>query len=135
MRVAMPVWSDRISPVFDVAQRLLVVELDGGSEQGREEMPLTETDPFRRTAALGRANVNVLICGGISRPLEQMLVASGVEVIAQTCGPVEAVLGAFQSGELSQPRFLMPGCCGRRRFRGGRGFGGGWASAFEGNER
>jgi predicted Fe-Mo cluster-binding NifX family protein len=63
----------------------------------------------------------VLICGAISRPLEAMLLSAGVEVIPQTCGPVEEVLKAFMSGKLTEKAFLMPGCCGRRRrFHDGR---------------
>jgi hypothetical protein len=55
------------------------------------------------------------ICGGISWPLEVMLLSARVEVIPQTCGSVEDVLKAFMSGRLTEQAFVMPGCCGRRR--------------------
>ena len=44
-----------------------------------------------------------------------MLVSKGMEVIPHACGPVEDVLRAYVSGQLTDEAFLMPGCCGRRR--------------------
>ena len=129
MRVAVPVSAERVSPVFDVAERLVLVDLEGPSELRREEVPLREQDLAQRARHLAQLGVDVLICGAISQPLETMLLAAGVEVVPHICGDLEAVLEAFRSGELENETFVMPGCCGRRRrFRGGggrcrRGFG------------
>jgi predicted Fe-Mo cluster-binding NifX family protein len=125
MNVAIPTLEDRISPVFDVAQAIVVVELDGNRELGRQTVPLHSRDFARRGAELSQYGVTVLICGALSRPLEEVLCAAGIRVIPQTCGPVEEVLRAFAAGRLDDRAFLMPGCCGRRRRRqrgGGRGF-------------
>lgn len=120
MRVAVPTWSGRISPVFDVARRLLLADIEDGEEAGREEAAIDDTDLARRAGRMAALGVDVLICGAISRPLEALLVSAGVQVIPGTCGPVEDVLNAFAAGSLQDGAFLMPGCCGRRRrFRGG----------------
>ena len=113
----MPVWAGRISPVFDVAGRLLLVDFDNGVEVGREEEALDQRDPSGRVRRLAQLGPDVLICGAISRPLELMLMAAGVQVIPQTCGPVDAVLQAFATGRMDPQTFLMPGCFGRRRGR------------------
>ena len=135
MKVAIPIWNGRISPVLDVARHLLVVEIDGGVEAGRREEAIDGTDLARRAERVIRAGVDVLICGAISRPLETMLVASGVEVIPHTCGPVEDVLRALLTGQFTAESFLMPGCCGqRRRFRRGR-LGDGGAPPFADGQR
>ena len=124
MKVAIPHWQGRVSPVFDAATRLLVVEMGDGRESGQGDWPLTATDPTQRAAELSRSGTDVLICGAISWPLEMAVSSEGIEVIAQVCGQVEEVLSAFLEGRLSDPAFLMPGCCGRRRrFRGGHGRG------------
>jgi len=126
MRIAIPQWQGRVSPVFDVAANLLLVDVADTREVGRQEVPLTAVHPAYRAQELARLPVNVLICGAISRPLEMAVCSLGVQVIAQVCGQVEEVLKAFLEGRLSNPVFLMPGCCGRRRRlqRGrGRGFG------------
>ena len=122
MRVALPIWMDRISPVFDVAGRLLVAELDGQSVQDQAERPLDVAEPGARAKRLSEMGVDVLICGAISRQLEARLTAAGVSVIGQTCGAVGEVLDAYLNGRLEEPRFAMPGCCGNRhRARGGNG--------------
>ena len=119
MKVAIPTWTGRVSPVFDVAKRLLVVDLEGDGRANREEVSIEETQLLPRAQRVTQLGVNVLICGAISMPLEAMLVSAGVQVIPHTCGTVEEVLQAFASGRLTDETFLMPGCCGRRRrFRG-----------------
>ena len=123
MKVAVPVWSDRVSPVFDVAKHLLVVDIEGDTEVGRVNAAIEETRSGPRAKRVAQLGVNVLICGAVSMPLEDMLVSAGVRVILHVCGPVEEVLQTFVSGRLSD-QFLMPGCCGQRRRVRGRQRGG-----------
>ncbi len=124
MKVAIPHWRGRISPVFDVAGSVLVVELRDGVEQARRDVAFNCEDLQRRAARLAETGADVLICGAISRPLEMALSTAGIDVIGQTCGEVEQVLAAFARGQLRPDAFLMPGCCGRRRrFRAQRGRG------------
>ena len=125
MKVAIPTWAGRISPVLDVAKRLLVVEVERDGEVGREGATIEEVDPGLRARRVAQLGVNVLICGAVSSPLEAMLTSAGVQLISHVCGPVEEVLEAFVSGRLTDEMFLMPGCCGRRhrvrsRHGGGR---------------
>jgi len=115
MRIAVPVWRDRISPVFDVAGSLLLVDLQDGAPVLRNEASLQEEDRDVRARRLGDLGVDVLICGAISRPLEASLAAAGIKVIARVCGGVDDVLDAYRSGRLGDRAFAMPGCCGRRR--------------------
>ncbi len=117
MAVAVPVWQGRVSPVFDVAAQLLLVELEGVEEHSRREEPLPESDPHLRAGRLAELGVKTLICGAISRPLESLLVARRIEVIPRVCGDVDEVLRAYCSGSVGEERFAMPGCCGRRRQR------------------
>ena len=115
MKVAIPYWQGRISPVFDVAGNVLVVEVDDGVEQARRNVVFDVEDPQGRAARLTETGANVLVCGAISRPLEMAVSSAGMEVISQICGDLECVLAAFIDGRLGQGAFLMPGCCGRRR--------------------
>ena len=123
MRVAIPVWNERISPVFDAAGHLLVVDIEDGVERIRREEAIQESLPPRRARRLVELGVDVLICGAISRPLASMLASSGVTVIPWTAGPVNDVVAAYLKGRLPDPRWMMPGCGVRRqRHRGGRGW-------------
>lgn len=121
MKVAIPVWQGRVSPVFDVAGQLLLVELVEGVETFRRKCRLADAEPQRRAAQLAEFRVEALICGAISRALEALLAENGIQVYGRVCGDVDDVLGAFVAGRLSDSEYAMPGCCGqkRRRFRGG----------------
>ena len=126
MKIAIPTWQGRVSPVFDSSQQMLVVDVSDGAEIGRSEQPLRGDLPPQRAACLSRLGVDVLICGAISRPLAGMIAASGITLMPFVSGECDEVLGAYLRGELPSPQFLMPGCCGgrrRRRARHGRGRG------------
>ena len=121
-RIAIPVCNDRISPVFDVARSLLLVE-DGRRVASAQLKALFPPERAGELAALG---VELLICGAISRFQEMALRGRGVEVMPWLAGDVEEVLDAYRAGRLNDARFVMPGCCERGphgRGRGGRGLG------------
>ena len=117
MKIAIPHWQSRVSPVCDEARHFLVVHVTDDLEVSRSqfEMTLPGTDLIGRATQLLDWGVNTVICGAISQGLDTMLLGVGIEVIAQVCGNVEDVLQAFQRGMLEQDRFALPGCARRRR--------------------
>lgn len=114
MKAAIPIFENRISPLFDTAQHLVLVEIENGRELRRAEHALSEAELVPRARRVAGLGVDILICGAISCELKNMLQSAGVEVMPQICGPVEDVLAAFLSGELADMPFLMPG---HRNFR------------------
>ncbi|MDZ7616968.1 MAG: NifB/NifX family molybdenum-iron cluster-binding protein [Patescibacteria group bacterium] len=115
-KVAVPEWQGRVSPVFDVAARVLLVDLRGETKPGQPHVEgLGGTSPRERVQRLVQWRVDVLVCGAISWPLEALLAAEGVRVIANICGPVQEVIQAFHDGTLEDGQFAMPGCCRKRR--------------------
>ena len=112
MQLAIPVWEGRVSPVFDVAMRLLLIDVIGGEASFTHELPVQRTDRVAMVAELG---VDVVVCGAISRDLEERLLANGVEVVAEVRGEVTEVVRAYLEGSLGLARFSMPGSHGRRR--------------------
>ncbi len=117
MRVAIAIWNDRISPVFDTSSRLVLIDVEDGKERGRRFIEVgTDSSPTHRARRLTELEVDVLICGAISRPLAEMVSTSGVMVIPWVSGPVEGVLRAYLMNRLSA-RWRMPGCRGRWRQR------------------
>jgi len=133
MRIGIPVWGSRISPVFDAARRLVVVDVAEGREVGRTHEDLTAVLPPQRARRLQSLGVDTLLCGAISRPLAGMLSSYGIAVVPWMSGGFEEVLRAYVGGSLSEERYAMPGCCGQRRRFGrrrgasGRAFREGWA--------
>jgi len=126
MKIVVPEWQGRISPVFDVANKILLVDIEDHRELQRQQGALVSAAPWARADTLRRMGAEVLICGAVSRPMETALRTAGINVIHNICGPVEEVLEAYCNGHLDENVFMMPGCCGRRRqFRGGKGGRGG----------
>ncbi|MGB9805120.1 NifB/NifX family molybdenum-iron cluster-binding protein, partial [Desulfofundulus sp.] len=66
MKVALARWSNRISPLFDVAQEALVVEISRGQIISRKHVRLDDSGWPPRIEQLARLGVKVLICGAIS---------------------------------------------------------------------
>jgi predicted Fe-Mo cluster-binding NifX family protein len=110
MRVAIPLWQGRVSPVFDEASRLLLVEISNGREKCRHEEFLTVESPFERAFVVRRLRVDLLICGMISQSLHTALASAGIRIIPHICGPMEDVIAAFFDGRLESGAMTMPGC-------------------------
>jgi predicted Fe-Mo cluster-binding NifX family protein len=122
MRLAASVWNDRVSPVFDTAGRLLLLDLADGIEQGRRVVEVAQaSSPAERANRLAELGVNVLVCGAISRPLAGCVSAAGIALVPWVAGPVDEVLRAYLVGKLSEPRWRMPGCGARRQRHRGSG--------------
>ena len=110
MTVAVPIWQDRISPVFDTATRLLVVRRHRGREVGRKEVVLGSLPPEAITRSVVELRVEVLLCAAISEPLRLALERSGVRVEEHLCGDADNLLSAFFAGNCRRSEFRMPGC-------------------------
>jgi predicted Fe-Mo cluster-binding NifX family protein len=123
MRVAIPTWNGRVSPVFDSASRLLVVEVGEEGEYSRFETDISEHFLPSKTMRLTGLGIDTLICGAISRPLAYMVTTAGINLIAWISGQVEDILQAFLNGNLFDIQFLMPGSHGHRGKGPGRGYG------------
>ena len=124
MKIAIAYWQDRISPVFDVSDRLCLIDIEDGKEVKREIRILTSRDPFNRAREVSGFDADVLICGAVSRTLEMALIIAGVRVAGFLCGDLDNVVSAFLCGQLTGSSFFMPGCYGeqcRRRFRSHHG--------------
>jgi predicted Fe-Mo cluster-binding NifX family protein len=110
MRLAIPVWMHRVSPLFDTAKRLLLVDIADSTVVGRQETALSEFEPVLRARQVVDLGIRILICGAISRSLKVLLEVRDVEVRDHICGEVEEILKSFLKGGLEKPAFRMPGC-------------------------
>jgi predicted Fe-Mo cluster-binding NifX family protein len=112
MKIALPVWENKISPVLDTASRLLIAEIKEGGEISRFEVFLDERNLSRRCHRILGMGVNALICGAVTRHFSDLLKASGIKLITGISGQPDDVLHACLEGNLEQPRFFMPGRTG-----------------------
>ncbi len=126
MRVGLTVWNTRISPVADTATELLVAECDGSVWKTDLRVSLGNEGYGRMAKRIAGLELDVLVCGAVSRRFAAHLEQSGVRVLPWVAGEWQDVLEALASGELTHDRFVMAGCGRRRRGPGlndGRGRG------------
>lgn len=109
MRIALPIWEDKITPLLDTASRLLVLNEGAEVKSDRFEVSLDGMDLHTRCVRIQALEIQILICGAVSRLFSGMLHGIGVQVISGISGGAEEVLQAYHLEGLSDPRFLMPG--------------------------
>lgn len=111
MKVAITVWENRISPLFDSTRMLMIADIVCHKVRKKEFRPLTCESPFSRAERLTELGVDVLICGGISDFFARLIEGRRIEIIPFVVGPVEDVLEAYVTSRLfSEKKFHMPGC-------------------------
>ena len=108
MKVAITVWENRISPVFDSARMMLLVDIENGEVTSRCDEALDNEQPLFRADKLSHLGVNVLICGAISKLIASLIENRGIRIIPFIVGDAEKVLDAYLKDLLDAPSFQMP---------------------------
>lgn len=112
MKVAVTVWEDRISPVFDASRRLLIAEIENTQVTNRSYMIFNPERPSNLAKTLEEFEVPVLICGAVSQIPANIIVSDGITLIPFIAGEVDRVLEVYAKGNSLEPTFVMPGCHG-----------------------
>ncbi len=110
MKIALSFWRGRIAPVFDVSEKVVLVELQSNRAIRRREVVLVRSGPSGCLDQLRHLGVDLVICGAISRWLEKTLNQAGIRVVGFVCGDIEAIIDAVENGRVSDACFRMPGC-------------------------
>lgn len=112
MKVAVTVWEQRVSPVFDASRRVLIAEVEKMRITDRSYVVFDPGLPSSLAKTLTALDVPVLICGAVSQAPANAIVASGITLIPFIAGEVDRVLETYAKGESLAPAFAMPGCHG-----------------------
>ena len=115
MRVAIPLWQGRVSPVFDEASRILLVDVSQNKERQRKEEYLPDQNPFERARLLPKLGVDLLVCGMISQTQQAAISAAGIRIIPCICGSMEEVIAALLENRVECSELRMPGCGGSKK--------------------
>jgi len=110
MKIALTVWEDRISPVFDVANTLLLAEIANGEVLNRQFAAFNPVISSRLAEMLKQMGISVLICGAISEVPANIIAVNGIELIPFISGNADRVIDSFAKGKPIIPAFSMPGC-------------------------
>jgi len=114
MKIAIAHWHSRVSPVFDVANRLFLITIEDGREVHRKSLRIAGRDPFERAQTLAERGVDVLLCGAISSALEKAMVAAGIRVLGFLGGELESIVSDFLAGQLNDGRLPRADRSGQR---------------------
>jgi predicted Fe-Mo cluster-binding NifX family protein len=109
IRVAIPIFKRRVSPVFDACTRVLFVDIEDDREVDRKEIYLNALSLTDRIKILSKSKVAAVVCGGISELMETMLSSAGIDLISDITGEVDQVLAAYLTRGLDDPCFHLPG--------------------------
>lgn len=124
VKAAFASWNDRIAPVFDVAQWIQLVETETGHIINQNRANVAGETPSQKASRLAELEVGILVCGAISRPMQTVITAYGIEVIPFIAGDLQEVIQAWLCGKLTDSNeYIMPGCqrAGGRRGQPMRG--------------
>ncbi|MBF0260062.1 MAG: NifB/NifX family molybdenum-iron cluster-binding protein [Desulfamplus sp.] len=120
MKIAIPIFNDRVSPRFDNAQNFILLTVEKRIEIERQELPVKNWALIKKIMTLIEKEVDTVICGGIDRSSMQQLSSYGINVYSWVTGNVEDALSCFLQGELDSGSILGKGGKMREqwRFRG-----------------
>ncbi len=125
MKIALAIWEGRIAPVLDVAKTILVVDPQPGGDPGSSPRQILDVQPGAVSdlaSPLLERGVLVLVCGAVSRRVQDRLQSEGIQVVGFVAGGVSEIVASWRDGSFDPDRFAMPGCrcrCdgNRRRMR------------------
>ena len=110
MKVAITVWDEKISPVFDSAHKLLIVDIKNEKIKNISYKSFDPELEARLAEELSLIGIEVLICGAISQAYSTLIEAKTIQLIPFINGNVNEVLDSYAKGNPLVPAFSMPGC-------------------------
>ena len=109
IRIAIPIFHNRVSPVLDTCTRLLIIDFGGKDGLERREISFDIYSQSERFEIVKKLDLDAIICCGISEVFDRMLQSAGIRLISGIAGDVEQVVEAFLCNRIDDPCFRMPG--------------------------
>ena len=98
--IAIPVFQERISPLFDEARRFMLLEITDGRIAQKSTVTLNQESAALRVAKLREIGVTTIISGAVSGYLSRIISEQGFMHYSWTSGPVDRVINQFMAGGL-----------------------------------
>jgi predicted Fe-Mo cluster-binding NifX family protein len=100
MTVAIPRMGEMVAPCFEYCATMAIFTIVANRVVDQVDFPLRSRDPFDRVRLLRDQEVDTVICGGMQDIYEDLVRASGFEVISWVSGSVEDLLNMYLRGQL-----------------------------------
>lgn len=99
MKIAVPLFGDRISPHFGASREILLVETQGAKVTKKITISIDADDPAQMARRLVAFGVDRIVCGGIQRTHKQWLIDKGIQVMDNYKGPAEEFVFTLLAAE------------------------------------
>lgn len=109
MILALAIFEERISAIFDNTSQLLLVSIKDNLVTKTRKINFSPLYTAEMVQKLKQEAVAVLICGAISDFMRRAVESNGTEVISWISGSVPKVLDAWLNNTMEE--LVMPGCC------------------------
>ena len=100
MKVAIPRVGGSIAPRFEHSAKITIYTIRDRKVVESTDISLQSQEALDRVRLLRDQGVATLICGGIERATESILIASGINTITWVNGSVDELLALFVKGRL-----------------------------------
>ncbi len=110
MKLAITIWGNRISPVFDAATTLLIAEIQRGMILKKTYKSFRPEPCPDLISLLRHLDVSLLICGAISTGPADLITANGIGLASFVTGNALEILDDFATRERIARDRVMPGC-------------------------
>jgi predicted Fe-Mo cluster-binding NifX family protein len=109
VKIAITIWGNRISPVFDSARTLMIAQVENLKIINRryEDFHLKNTDQI--PSSLNDLQIDILICGAITDAQVKAVEKAGIQLVSFISGNIEKVLMSLLKKPHGMSEFLMPG--------------------------
>ena len=111
MKIAIPIFGNRISPRLDCAKKVLLVKVDEKERKVlcSEEKVFQVASVNESTNFFASNKIDTVICGGISIEVQDSLMKNDIRIISWVTGEAQKALDLFIEGKLVSGALLCPG--------------------------
>jgi len=108
IKVAVPLFKNRVSPHFGASSKVLLVTIEGGVIQSEAAWDVGGESPLEMARRLVSLGIRYVICGGIHRTYKDWLIRNGITVMENQRGiameVIKKLLNEFANERHEQKR-------------------------------
>ena len=110
MKLAITIWGNRVSPVFDAAGTLLVARVANREIIEKNYIPFEPGSHEKLIRLLKKLNIGLMVCGAISTHPANLIIENQIRLLSFVTGDAWQVLDHLARKESLEKNFMMPGC-------------------------
>ena len=109
MRIAITVWGNRISPVFESSENLMVVKIENYKITRQKILKIVPKTVVQAIEMMKKKKADILICGAITERDSQRIRDNGIHLVSFISGNTDKILETYVRDKTRVLDFSMPG--------------------------